>query len=275
VARSDRTVLVDAVYDALKERIMDQSTTPGVRLGIETLAIELGVSATPVREALARLAAERLVAFEAFKGYTTRPLLTQRQLADLLDVRRLLETKAARLAARTAILADLRGMERELDAMAALSPTPRYRDFRTYVQHDQRFHERLVQAAGNPFLLETFQSLHSHVQLARLVHDLGTFDDRDNAVEHRAIVEAVRARDPDAAAEAVRVHLDRYEAQLGEVLDARPSGASPGAAGGQLATNGGAGNGSGSEGTRLVRSSQPNSPEPVAARSLSSRRKIL
>ena len=249
MARSDRTGLVDAVYDALKERIMDQATAPGVRLGIETLAAELGVSATPVREALARLAAERLVAFEAFKGYSTRPLLTQRQLADLLDVRRLLEMEAARLAARTAILADLRGMERELDAMAALSPTPRYRDFRTYLQHDQLFHELLVRAAGNPFLLETFQGLHAHVQLARLVHDVGSFDDRDNAVEHRAIVDAVRARDSDGAAEAVRVHLDRYEAQLGDVLDGRPYA-------GQLRPVG-------------------NSPEPAAARSISGRRKTL
>jgi DNA-binding GntR family transcriptional regulator len=223
VARSERTVLVDGVYDALKERIMDRATAPGTRLSIEGLAADLGVSATPVREALARLAAERLVAFEAFKGYTTRPLLSQRQLADLLDVRRLIETEAARLAAQRAILADLRAMERELAAMDVLAPTPRYRDFRTYLQHDQRFHEALVSAAGNPVLLETFQGLHAHTQLARLVHDVGAFDDRENAVEHRAIAQAVRDRDPDRAAEAVRVHLDRYEAQLGDQLSGQAS----------------------------------------------------
>lgn len=219
MVRGDRTALVDGVYDSLKERIMDQATPPGARLSIETIAGELGVSATPVREALARLAAERLVTFEAFKGYTTMRMPTQRELTDLLEVRRLLETEGARLAARRAVRADNRAMERELAAMDALQPTPRYRDFGVYVLHDQRFHERLVAASGNPILLETFRGLRTHVQLARLVHQLGTFDDKENAVEHRAILAAVKAHDPDAAAEAVRIHLDRYETQLGEYLD--------------------------------------------------------
>ncbi len=226
MARNERTALVDGVYDALKERIMDQATPPGVRLSIETLAVELGVSATPVREALGRLAAERLVAFESFKGYTTMPLLTAGQLADLLDVRRLLEAEAARLASRQARRGDLREMQREMAAMDALTPTPRYRDFRTYIHHDQRFHELLVGASGNPVLLETFRGLHSHVQLARLVHGMGAFDDHENSVEHRAIVDAVSAHDADRAVEAVRVHLDRYESQLVEVLDSLRSDAS-------------------------------------------------
>src|SRR5262249_51966622 len=107
VAQSKRVALVDGVYGALKERIMDQSTPPGTRLSIETLAAELGVSATPVREALTRLAAERLLVVEPFKGYTTRPLLNQRELSELLDVRLLLEAEAARLASRRATRMDL------------------------------------------------------------------------------------------------------------------------------------------------------------------------
>lgn len=219
MARNERAMLVDTVYDALKERIMDQAVAPGSRLTIELLAVELEVSPTPVREALARLAAERLVTFEPFKGYATMPLLTQRQLADLLHVRRLLEMDAAQLAATRAILADLRAMERELAAMDLLEPTPQYRDFRSYVHHDQLFHEALVAASGNAFLLDTFRGLHVHAQLARLVHEFGEFDNRENAVEHRAIFDAVKAHDAVGAAEAVRAHLDRYEWQLGEFLD--------------------------------------------------------
>lgn len=220
VARGERVALVDGVYDALKERILDQATPPGLRLSIETLAAELGVSATPVREALTRLAAERLVVVEPFKGYATRPMLTQRELSDLLDVRALLEGEAARLAARRASRADIRAMERELAEMDALDPKPRYRSFQPYVLHDQRFHELLVGASGNPVLLETFKGLHSHVQLARLVHRAGSFDHNENAVEHQAIVDAVKAHDPGGAADAARRHLDRYEAQLGDYLDA-------------------------------------------------------
>lgn len=220
-------MLVDTVYDALKERIMDQDVPPGSRLTIESLAVHLDVSPTPVREALTKLAAERLVTFEPFKGYTTMPLLTQRQLADLLHVRRLIEIDAARLASARAILADVRAMERELDAMAALRPTPRYRAFRTYVLHDQRFHECLVTASGNPVLLDTFKGLHVHAQLARLVHEFGEFDNRENAVEHQAILEAVKDKDATAAADAVRAHLDRYEWQLGELIERSADGAKP------------------------------------------------
>jgi DNA-binding GntR family transcriptional regulator len=219
LVQGKRVALVDGVYGALKERIMDQSTPPGARLSIETLAAELGVSATPVREALTRLAAERLLVVEPFKGFATRPLLNQRELSELLDVRLLLEAEAARLAARRATRMDLRALERELVEMDRLTPKPRYREFSTYLLHDQWFHELLVAASGNPLLLETFSSLHSHAQLARLVHRLGTFDHQDNAIEHRAIIDAVKAHDPDRAATAVGVHLSRYEAQLADVID--------------------------------------------------------
>src|SRR4051794_25932079 len=103
-----RTVLATPVYEALKERIMDQGLAPGSRLNIDALAETLGTSPTPVREALTRLAAERLVQFVPFKGYSVMPLLDQRQLADLMHVRNLLEVDASRLAASRIILADLR-----------------------------------------------------------------------------------------------------------------------------------------------------------------------
>src|SRR5262249_40122713 len=148
--------------------IMDQGLAPGARLNIDGLAAELGVSATPLREALARLAAERLVSFVPFKGYTVLPLLTLRRLGELMHVRRLLEIDAARQAAERVVVPQLRRMERELDTIAALRPEPRFKDFRRYNEHDQVFHELLVGAADNAVLLETYQSLSAHVQLARL-----------------------------------------------------------------------------------------------------------
>lgn len=72
-----KTVLADTVYESLKARIMEQVYAPCERLNIDALALKLGVSPTPVREALARLAAERLVTFEAFKGYRVSALLTK------------------------------------------------------------------------------------------------------------------------------------------------------------------------------------------------------
>ncbi|HRA64843.1 MAG TPA: GntR family transcriptional regulator, partial [Caldilinea sp.] len=74
-----KTVLADAVYERLKARIMDQGYPPRERLNIDALAVDLSVSPTPIREALARLSAERLVTFAAFKGYRVSPLMTTAQ----------------------------------------------------------------------------------------------------------------------------------------------------------------------------------------------------
>jgi DNA-binding GntR family transcriptional regulator len=204
----ERTVLAIPVYEALKERILDQVVAPGDRLNIDALAAELNVSPTPVREALARLGAERLVSFTPFKGYTVSPLLTPRELADLMYVRRLLETDAARQAAVRIGLLDLRALARILADMDSEQPQPRFREYRLFSHLDQKFHELLVAAADNKVLLETYQSLNIHVQAARYFHERGAVGVGDSMVEHHAIVEALRTHDPETAAHAVSLHID-------------------------------------------------------------------
>jgi DNA-binding GntR family transcriptional regulator len=226
-----RTVLADSVYEALKEAVMDQGLRPGARLNIDGVAAELGVSPTPVREALARLAAEGLVTSMPFKGYAVRPLLTPRGFANLMHVRRLIETDAARQAAPRIILAQLRAMERALGDLAASRPQARFTSFREYLQHDRVFHELLVEAADNDVLLETYRSLNVHAQLARLYHARGEVSSASTAAEHDAIFRALNARDPDAAARAVAAHLDASERRAGAVLEAHlaasPNGVAP------------------------------------------------
>lgn len=198
---------------------MDQAFPPGARLSIDGLAEQLGTSPTPVREALARLAAERLVEFTPFKGYSVMELLDQQHLADLMHVRRLLETDAARVAASRLILADLRVMEREHEAMAREAPDSTFGAFRDYNAHDRVFHETMIAASGNSVLLEMFRSLQVHTLLARLYHDRGEVDYRESVREHAAILDALRRRDPEATAEAVRRHIDGVEERLGAILE--------------------------------------------------------
>ncbi len=214
-----RTVLAAPVYEALMERIMDQGLAPGARLNIDALAEQLGTSPTPVREALTRLAAERVVEFTPFKGYSVMPLLDQRQLADLMHVRRLLEVEGARIAAQRMIRADLRAMERAQEAMAGDTPDSRFGEFRDYNRDDRVFHETMLAGSGNAVLLETWRGLHVHTMLARLYHDRGEVDYRESVREHQGILDALRAADPDAAAEAVRRHIDGVEQRLGAILE--------------------------------------------------------
>ncbi len=93
-------VLSGAVYDAVKDRIIRLELVPGKHVSIDVLAVELGVSSTPLREALNRLVAQQLVRFEPYKGFSVAPLLTYEELAQLQEVRALLERHAVQTACK-------------------------------------------------------------------------------------------------------------------------------------------------------------------------------
>src|SRR5262245_38899724 len=94
-----RVTLADGVYESIKALIMDHAVAPGDRTTIDALASQLGVSPTPVREALARLESDGLVRKRPLAGYTTTPLLSRAQFEELFEMRLLLEPAAARRAA--------------------------------------------------------------------------------------------------------------------------------------------------------------------------------
>jgi DNA-binding GntR family transcriptional regulator len=202
-----RQVLAVKVYDTLKERIMDDEFAADNRINIDALALELKVSQTPIREALSRLAAEGLIDFASYKGYTVRPLLSARELADFLHVRKLLETDAARLAAPRLSLFDLNLLAQLLEEMRAIHPSPKFREYRVFNGLDQRFHEAIVAMSANPFLLQTYQSLNVHLHLARY-HGSRETNFRSTMLEHQAIYEALRQHDGEAAAQALAAHID-------------------------------------------------------------------
>lgn len=93
-ARLQRKVLRDDVYDAILELLMSGEITPGTSLGIDPLARRLGVSPTPVREAMVQLEGTGLVERTALRGYRVADPLTAAQLAEIIDARVILETGA-------------------------------------------------------------------------------------------------------------------------------------------------------------------------------------
>lgn len=215
----DKTVLASAVYDTLKERIMDQVYPPGERINIDAIAADLSLSPTPVREALARLGAERLVTFAAFKGYRVSPLLTLEQVFDLMHVRRLLEVDAARLAARRIRPLDLLAMDGVLQASAHSEVGSWSHGYREFSQLDQRFHELLLTAAANRFLLQAYQALNVHIELGRFYQVFVELDQEQTCKEHKAIVDALRQYDADLAVKAVETHLTATERRIVHFFD--------------------------------------------------------
>jgi DNA-binding GntR family transcriptional regulator len=221
-----KTVLATSVYDRLKERIMDQQYPPGERLNIDALAVDLAVSPTPIREALARLSAERLITFEAYKGYRVSPLLTLEQVHDLMHARRLIEVDGARLAAKHIMLPDLitveKIMQRILDESAHTEVGSWSYGYRQFNQLDKNFHELILAAADNQFLLGAYRSLNVHIELGRFYQVFQEMDQQQTCVEHDAIFRALKAHDSDVAAAAVEVHLDATEDRIFRLIDKYP-----------------------------------------------------
>lgn len=200
-----RHVLTDEVYDGLKTLIMNQVLEPGSRLTIDVLARELGTSSTPIREALARLEGDGLAVKVALRGYLTAPLLTAHELDELTQLRLLLEPWAARRAAETL---DQAG-KASLDAEMSFSPEPpassSYEAYQDFSAHDNRLHDLIHQLADNETVRRAWTRANVHVHIFRLGYTRTIA--LPSTHEHQAIIDAIKARDPDAADTAMRTHL--------------------------------------------------------------------
>lgn len=202
-----RTVVSTAVYDAIKEMLFDGPWRPGERIDRKALAVRLGVSPTPVNDALHRLTGEGLVESRFRDGFFV-PDYSDLDLADLFAVRAGIESIAARLCAENA-------SETEMERVCALfDPFSRGippEETGTYLRADKAFHAGLLAASGSARLREV-ERFFGHVFRSYehgLVREPG-----ETLPEHRRIIDALRAQDGPAAQEAMADHLLRSRAAL-------------------------------------------------------------
>ena len=198
---------------------MSQRIVPGSRVTIDVLARELGVSQTPIRDALNRMEADGLVVRVHHAGYRIPPQVTRDGFEDMLEIRLLLEPAAARRAAERATAEQVAGLRRMLEEMAELEEGEGPVAYGAFGLRDAAFHDLLARSGGNQLVREALARLHAHVHLFRLVYDrkvtylaMG---------EHEEVLAAVAARDPDAAAYAMRRHIllsgDRFRRLFDDV----------------------------------------------------------
>jgi DNA-binding GntR family transcriptional regulator len=201
-----RVTLADGVYESVKALIMDHAVAPGDRVAIDALARRLGVSPTPVREALARLESDGLVRKRPLAGYTTTPLLTRAEFEELFEMRLLLEPAAARRAAGCGLTGvDAELLRKEADLPDRSAGGTGYASFAAFTAQDARFHDLLAERSGNRLLAENVTRLHAHLHLHRLNFPVAHYG--VSAMEHHRIVDAIGAGDPAAAEAAMRAHL--------------------------------------------------------------------
>jgi DNA-binding GntR family transcriptional regulator len=212
-----RTSLSDLTYEALKERILDRTLAPGERLNIDALTRSLEVSSSPVREALVRLEAERLVVLELYSGYSVAPHPTREYLEMLYDFRMLVEGYCARIGAargNPATVALLASLVKRMAGTKRLGA--QYKDYKKLGQADAQFHQAIVDSAGNDVLSEVYASKHAHLLMSRLFRDRADAG-RPAAVvmeEHRAVLAAYEAGDGPAAERALVAHLKQSRSRL-------------------------------------------------------------
>ena len=214
--KSGRTVvrppaLVTDVYNAILDRITCLEIAPGARITVDNLARELGVSQTPIREALSRLEAEGLVLKTHLVGFSAAPQLTRIEVKQLFEVRLLIEpTGAAKAASR---LTDKH--QKMLHALHNDMTSSRDNHFPAYgefARKDAEFHAVIASASENPLLADTLAKLHSHVHIFRLVHHARVTSEA--IAEHQAILTALARKDARSSKTAMRDHILASQARI-------------------------------------------------------------
>jgi DNA-binding GntR family transcriptional regulator len=197
-----KTNLNAQVYDVLKEMIADQRFTPGSCINVERLTQELGVSRTPIWEAIRRLEQEGIVIHTPHKGVRVREL-TRKMALELYEVRENMESLAARLAAERATSELLAEME---ECLSEQEKIVEGEDAVAYSSADHRFHLLIYDASGNALLKDMLTGLrYKALPLAfKLSPHFSEF-----IGYHRQILDAFRSRDGQAAEVAIRQHNRR------------------------------------------------------------------
>ena len=193
--------LYEEVAELLRQRIFSRELTPGSWIDELKLAEEYGISRTPLREALKVLATEGLVTMKVRRGaYVTE--VSERDLADVYHLLALLESDAAGVVAAQATpqqLKELQGLHDELEKAAG--------NRERFFEINEAFHMRLLEIANNRWRDQMVADLRKVMKLNRHNSLLKSGRIEESLAEHRAIMQALAARDAEATAQRMREHF--------------------------------------------------------------------
>lgn len=206
--------LREVVFDTLREAIISGLLRPGERLMEIQLAEELGVSRTPIREAIRKLELEGFVVMVPRKGAYVAGI-SLKDIADVFEVRASLESLAAGLAAERITDEELEELERILVRKGEIIE---HGDVTDYVNADTEFHDKLYRASRNQRLLQILSNLQDEIHRFRSVSLAYPGRMKEALEEHRKIVEAVADRNIARAQALAWEHIEKAENGLVEVV---------------------------------------------------------
>jgi DNA-binding GntR family transcriptional regulator len=201
--------VVDRVYEQLKAMTVSYQFKPGERLNEGDIAKLLGVSRTPLREALNRLNTGGFLRFTPGKGFFCREL-DAREIFDLYELRKSIEVGAVRLAVKRAKDADIDSLLAFLDATG---PDPGQRSAVELVQFDETFHDRLIIMSQNAEMLNVLRNVNARIRFVRWI-DMDRINRSNTQAEHRAVLAGLKARDEATCVSVLEKHIDRRLDQI-------------------------------------------------------------
>lgn len=212
--------LGDVAYQDLKKLILSGRLPDDQPIVERMVSQEIGVSRTPIREALNRLEHEGLVRIIPRRG--AFPVkLSLREYLDTLGVREVLEGLAARLAVDYVSNAKLRELE-EIFSDFHNAENPKTVSHREYALANVRFHREILDLSHNPKLKETIKNLYDHLSLVRWRTIEITGRRSKSIKEHKELLEAFRLRDPDMAEMSARAHIRSLREDIAREAKNRP-----------------------------------------------------
>lgn len=212
--RITRRTLHDEVLERLRDMIIEGRLEPGQRINEGPVGAQLGVSRTPLREAIKTLASEGLVEILPAKGAIVRKF-TARDLYQILEVLKTLEQLGGRMACEQASDATIAAIQSLHERMLALYET---RERLEYFKLNQAIHSAIVAASGNDVLVEMHATLQSRIKRLRFIGNEGPVKWAGAVAEHEEMMTALAKRDAAALSEAIGRHMDQTLLRVREVL---------------------------------------------------------
>lgn len=215
-----RTTYADEVTAAIRDAIVRGTYEPGRRLSEPELARELGVSRTPVREAVHDLEKEGLLQRTPGRGISV-VRISHEDVEELYTIKSVLEGVAVRLACQRASDRDIERLSRFISEMETLA---KGEDIGAYARVSRDFHASLIRAARSPRLADLYRIVDAPIQRLRVYALAQPGRPHDSVREHRAILDAIARRDARAAESLIREHVGGAGAILAKVFHERSLG---------------------------------------------------
>jgi DNA-binding GntR family transcriptional regulator len=202
------------VLEQIRNQILTFKLLPGVKISDKEVAEQLGISRTPVREALIHLVEQGLLDSRPNRGFTVK-VFTIKEVEDLYTLRSTLEEMAVRLTTR--------GMDdgKAMEMQAILDTYPKLlesRDLAGYNNADESFHDLIAVSSGNRLLVQHLRSLHGQIRIVRRYDHLRTESFQETRNEHQEILDLMIRRDADGACLAMSRHILRSMGVIMEII---------------------------------------------------------